>query len=553
VSDSSSAPSALGLMARAAGHAWQALHVPEDLRRLRQLAMRVFLPDRVRIPHGPPGPPSPAIELLLRLSEGQVDVALGAALIAAEDQPEYEPERVVLRIEELGVELRARLARTSSDPLQRLETLNDFFFQDLGMSASPHRSARFDEDRLADLLLPHVVRRRRGHCLGLSTLYLALAHRARLPVFGVSAPGHFFVRWDGDGLRRNVELTAQGACHDDAYYVQRFEISADLMERGVYLQSLRRREVLVEVLNNRANFYWDRGDEARVLRDLDRIVRLSRNFAQAYVGRGFVGLHRGNLVKAENDLRRALEIDPGSGRAWLLLGQVYLRRGDVVAAEEALTKSTEVDSGSALSATYLGRLYHRRGEYDRALRWHEDALRLDPRCLSAWIHTGQTRRAVGELDQAKRAFREALRLAPESLRAREGLLLLSRAEHDTIVWTERRAFRLVCHEYELRLRETPEADAVRAAYLRFLHEAGVDLERAVEVGRELVGHNPTVHNYELLARVLGSVGRKSEAAALVERALELDRQVGGRAEKRLRAQLERLFQRDASERGGVEG
>lgn len=131
-----------------------------------------------------------------------------------------------------------------------------------------------------------MVRRRRGHCVGLSTVYLALAHRADLPVYGVSAPGHFFVRWEGAGLRANVELTARGARHDDAYYVERFRLGAARVDRGVYLQSLRRREVLVEVLNNRANLYWDRGDEARAARDLDRVVRASHNYARAWVGRG---------------------------------------------------------------------------------------------------------------------------------------------------------------------------------------------------------------------------------------------------------------------------
>ncbi|MGE0709162.1 MAG: transglutaminase family protein [Planctomycetota bacterium] len=533
--------SPLGLVVDAATQAVRALHVGEDLRRLRQLAQRVLLPERVRIPRGSPPPPSPAIELALRQPERLLDVALGAALIAAEDQPELEPARAVDRVEEWAARLRARLASAPRDAESRLKALNGLFFDELGMAASSGRAAsRFDEDRLADLLLPHVLRRRRGHCLGLSTVYLALAHRARLPVFGVSAPGHFFVRWDGDGLRRNVELTNQGAGHDDEHYVRRFEISQGLVDRGVYLQSLRRREVLVEVLNNRANVYWDRGDEARVLRDLDRVVRLSHNFAQAYLGRGFVAAQRGLLRQAEEDLRHALEIDPDGGRAWLLLGQVLLRKGELGEAETALARATELDGKSALAATYLGRLYGRRGQHDRALQWHEDALRIDRNCLAASVHLAQTRQALGDIDGARRAYHEALRVDPESLRAREGLVLLARGADERLPWTARGAFRAVCRDYERRLRQSPDADATRASYLRFLLEAGLEQERALALGRELVERAASVHNLELFARVLERAGRRSEARASLERAIELDRDAGGRAEGRLRAQLRRV-------------
>src|SRR5262249_1522033 len=159
-----------------------------------------------------------------------------------------------------------------------------------------------------------VLRRRRGQCVGLSVAYLAIGTRAGLPLFGVSAPGHFFVRWDGEGLRRNVETTARGAASDDEHYVERYGIRRVLVDRRLSLQGLRRREGLVEVLNNRANVFWDRGDAARAERDLDRIVQVSNAFARAYLGRGFVALQRGELETAHKELDRALEIDPDLSR-----------------------------------------------------------------------------------------------------------------------------------------------------------------------------------------------------------------------------------------------
>lgn len=502
------------------------MHLREDLQRLGQLATRALLPAKVRVPSGPPDPPSPGLEAFLRQEGPRLDVGLGAALIAAEDQPELDPERVVEELEGWAMRARQGLGRLQG-PAERLEAFTRFFFDDLGLEASPSRAGRYDEGRLADLLLPHVMRRRRGHCVGLSTLYLALGYRLGLPLYGVSAPGHFFVRWEGEGLRQNVELTSRGATHDDAYYVERFNLQPAQVDRGIYLQSLRRREVLIEVLNNRANFYWDRGDEERVLRDLDRVVRLSHNYAQAYVGRGFVSMRRGSLRQAEADLRAALEIDPENGRAWLLLGQVLLRRGDEQA-EDALARATELDGRSALAATYLGLYYQQRGEAERAQRWHEQALQLDPCCHLAWVHLGALRGSLGERDKAERAYREAVQLRPESLRAREGLVLTSRgagALHFRARWEARS----ICAEYERRLQRAPQSDALSGAYLRFLGEAGLDAARGEALAQELVERNPTPANAELAARALGLLGREQAALRIIERGLaEADEREGER-------------------------
>ena len=163
----------------AAADAFRALHLGEDLRRLRQLAIRWFLTERVRVPTSAPGPASPAVELALRQPERSLDVAFGAALIAAEDQPELEPVRVIEQVEEWSSELDLRLRAQRRDAESRLATLNEFFFEELGMAASPTRgNSRYDEDRLADLLLPHVIRRRRGHCLGPDVDYQPLVAAA---------------------------------------------------------------------------------------------------------------------------------------------------------------------------------------------------------------------------------------------------------------------------------------------------------------------------------------------------------------------------------------
>src|SRR5262249_55046918 len=79
-----------------------------------------------------------------------------------------------------------------------------------------------DDGDLRFVLLPSVLRARRGNCVGLGSLYLALAEALEWPASGAIVPGHFFVRIEERGRWRNVELLRQGEEMPDAWYPVRF-------------------------------------------------------------------------------------------------------------------------------------------------------------------------------------------------------------------------------------------------------------------------------------------------------------------------------------------
>lgn len=78
-------------------------------------------------------------------------------------------------------------------------------------------------DTVTETLLPHLVfRNRKGACLGVSLIILMLAEKLGCPVYGVMLPGHFFCRYDNNGLRINIEPNRQGCDHPDDYYRKRY-------------------------------------------------------------------------------------------------------------------------------------------------------------------------------------------------------------------------------------------------------------------------------------------------------------------------------------------
>jgi hypothetical protein len=121
----------------------------------------------------------------------------------------------------------------------RAEALNRTIFGTLGFVRE------VEDTSLRFVLLPSVLHGRRGSCVGLGTLYIALGEELGYRVEGVMVPGHFYVRVDEGTRKRNVELLRRGEEMPDEWYRVRFAAK----EGGApeYRRALTDREVLAVV------------------------------------------------------------------------------------------------------------------------------------------------------------------------------------------------------------------------------------------------------------------------------------------------------------------
>ncbi len=80
----------------------------------------------------------------------------------------------------------------------------------------------FSFEKPEDLFVHGVIDNRRGTCISLPVLYVALGQRLGYPIKAVAVPGHTFCRWDDPttGERFNMEVSNQGGFtdHPDEYY-----------------------------------------------------------------------------------------------------------------------------------------------------------------------------------------------------------------------------------------------------------------------------------------------------------------------------------------------
>lgn len=111
------------------------------------------------------------------------------------------------------IDLLARgvLIKAGKNPSQKrlVEVLNSLLFYELKYQFPSHKDSERAIDRYS--LLSSVLQLRRGVCLGISTLYLAIGQRIGLKLEIFTPPGHIFIAWrDDTGSLHPIETTCRG-------------------------------------------------------------------------------------------------------------------------------------------------------------------------------------------------------------------------------------------------------------------------------------------------------------------------------------------------------
>jgi tetratricopeptide (TPR) repeat protein len=154
--------------------------------------------------------------------------------------------------------------------------------------------------------LSSVVRDRRGSCLGLGALFLAIGERIGVPLDGILLPGHFFVRTRGAGAH-NVELLRRGETMPDEWYRKKY---GPWPETGsAYFRPVSPTELTAIHWYNRGNDLRKSGDLAAAETAFARAGRAFPSFAEAHASLGAVQQLRGDFVNAALSYRKAV-------RAW---------------------------------------------------------------------------------------------------------------------------------------------------------------------------------------------------------------------------------------------
>ncbi len=196
-----------------------------------------------------------------------------AVSLAQDDDPTLDVQGTLARVDELAERLRRRLP-ADAPPLQRLRSVTQYFFQELGFSGNVN-----DYYDRRNSLLPAVLESRRGIPISLAVLFIEIARQLGLDAMGVSFPGHFLVKVPmpkGDVVID--PFTGQSLSREDLEerllpYRQRQLPQSD-WPLSLFLQAAQPRDIVARMLRNLKEIDRSRCDWPHLERTLARMVVL---------------------------------------------------------------------------------------------------------------------------------------------------------------------------------------------------------------------------------------------------------------------------------------
>lgn len=252
-----------------------------------------------------PATPSSAFEALARDLEGaNAPSPWEAALVlAGEFDPRLQVERARARLEGL---VRAAAGSIDADapPQERVESLIRFLHEEQGFRGN---TEEYEDPR--NSYIHEVMVRRTGIPITLALVHLELGSRLRLPLEGISFPGHFLVRAPEPDLLIDPFY---GRLLDDAECTER--LRRIVGPRARFDRSALRpatvREILVRMLGNLKHVFVKRGDLAVAVGCCTRILRLAPQAVGEWRDRGLLWEKLECFAAAREDLARFLALAP---------------------------------------------------------------------------------------------------------------------------------------------------------------------------------------------------------------------------------------------------
>lgn len=235
-----------------------------------------------------------------------IDLSLGALLIAKEEYPHLDVDRYLDMLDGMATELRGRLA-----PISRAEdvvgVISRYLFDEKGF-----RGNHQDYYDPRNSFLNDVLDRKLGIPITLSLIYMELGRKIGVPIVGVGLPGRFLIRHTGIPAGYFIDTFQGGspigieACRQlvDTIYGGKLTFREDL------LKPVGRIDILQRVLNNLKAIYVSKGDSRRSLAVLERLVLLSPDSTEELRDRGLFYLRCQAYAQALMDLSRYAEGAP---------------------------------------------------------------------------------------------------------------------------------------------------------------------------------------------------------------------------------------------------
>jgi regulator of sirC expression with transglutaminase-like and TPR domain len=236
-----------------------------------------------------------------------------AVAVAQHAYPDLDVQGVLDKIDHWGNKLKKQIT-PDTPPIQRLQLLKHFFYQELGFGPNPN------DFYAPENSYPHqIIENRRGIPISLAILMMELGQQIGLNIRGVSFPNHFMMRISlqqgeiimdpltGDSLSKNQLQEMLDPYLDAKGY--RGELSLPL---NIFLRASSPREILSRFMRNLKMIYSEDERWERLLGIQERLVILLPDSPEEIRDRGLIFAQLEYVRPAIDDLHRYLSEMPGA-------------------------------------------------------------------------------------------------------------------------------------------------------------------------------------------------------------------------------------------------
>ena len=180
------------------------------------------------------------VDKLLEMSEKKIDIGIVALTLAKEVYPDLDVKAYSAKIDKLVKKIKD-FTEGKTDPTYRIGALNTYLYK---YEKFRYDFSEIDNSKLENRYLNGILDTKRGTCVTMPLLYLAVAQRLGYPVYPVAAPDHLFLRYVDPKLKKqNIEATGGGGYSPDEIYKKDLGITEKGIKSGSYLRTLTYREL----------------------------------------------------------------------------------------------------------------------------------------------------------------------------------------------------------------------------------------------------------------------------------------------------------------------
>ena len=238
------------------------------------------------------------------LSSARLDRA--ALDLAAIHFPDLQPEPCLDQLNELASRLGDRL-RNFNDGRDFVETAQRFLFGELGFHGFEGDEDVFFDPR--NSCLNQVLERRTGLPIALSVLYMEIARRLRMPVFGIGLPRRFVIQFDDGNYSTFIDPFSGGRTITPR---ECFRLAEARVADPALLRRVTPKQIMMRMVQNlhRAYVRGPARDLPRALTTLDLMIAGAPETAPWYRHRAVLSMAAGRWQSAQRDFQKYLEMQP---------------------------------------------------------------------------------------------------------------------------------------------------------------------------------------------------------------------------------------------------